>query len=65
MKIKRLTREEFVDEATKLTAKAADEASKAGEDKIAESITLAGAAITVLFEKELFESDDYIEIIKE
>lgn len=65
IRIKRLTKEEFKDEALTLIAKASDEASKNGEDELAISIVTAGAAIVVLFEKELFESDDTLEIIKE
>lgn len=65
VRIKRLTREEFRDEALLLTAKAADEASKSGNAELAVSISNAGVAIELLFEKELFESDDVIEFIKE
>ena len=65
MRVKRFTREEFVSEAQKLTEKAASEAVKSGRGDVAVSITLAGAAIITLFEHELFETDDFIEIVKE
>ena len=65
VRIKRLTREEFRDEALLLTARAADEASKNGDTELSVSISTAGVAIELLFENELFESDDVIEFIKE
>ncbi len=62
---KKFTRAEFREEVLTLTAKAAIEASKNGDVDLAMGISIAGATIAVYLERELFESDDEIEIVKE
>ena len=61
--MRRFTKEEFSETALALTAKAAASALSEGDVGMANSISIAGAAITALFEHYLFESEEEIEII--